>query len=893
MRPTSRRKFLKSVTAASVVSTLGGTGLIANAATASCTSYASLEAPAPGMENTLGIIGDLVTAKFFPAPVMVGTTLKTAYMGNGYLTWALALSGQPLRIVANQARDGALVTGTGEADYRKQLDACLAAKVTDIICMGGQQDFKNGVSLDSVKAAWESLIDDAVCANKRVWWLTQTPVTEAANEVVIRIKIDQLNAWMRSKAEGAPSNLKIIDVAHTVSTEDRASDGRAYRKWKDNTAGSDGFTPNNAGAFLMGKAIKEHWLAHLTNRLALASDATDNIQDDPRSYNIMHNSLLGDTGVNKMSVTNRGSGYTVPNPQYPYFPLVFKNGVGAGAAGLAKVSNSEVVELVVTNSGNYTVPPEISFELGTGQNASGIAALGPAGFTPDNRTTISRVPRADAIGEDARLDIQFENHASKFGVNYDYTLAADLIKHIGPKDLFSIRCAVGRPNATDQLAAAGPVIYVNGGAGPRMYDSCGDSQDDVPLPEPFENAVFVTPPMRYEEATNIRSYVYGKKDSAYRAGSKGAFKFGRISGIVEPSMKIAPVVKTAVKFNPGHYVTVYQDWLPTAFIAQDGFNIGFGSNNPQQPTTNAWSGVEKQIRWATLEPEPGIYHWDMVDAWLKYLDAWNAANPMRNPKRLMLYLLTDSYNDLKSDALYLPPYILDAKNDQNEALYHYQPDEKGIKLKYFDGFVQQRLILLGQAIADRYDDKPLFEAFRMDETSPGKRLPRLHPTKLTDYIEGQIHIAAEINRAFKQTMFVMGFNFVADQKLSRAARLFIEAGVGMGTVDIVQSDQTLAAPFASYSYIKAASAYVPSLGHFDGGNYHANTLIPVDLTTVMPFVEATLNMSHICWYRNDWYKNGPNYWNLTAMLNAVGVDWDSVSGRAWKLSTTRPSSISF
>nr|WP_315253175.1 hypothetical protein [uncultured Duganella sp.] len=906
MSPTSRRKFLKSVSAASVVSTLGTTAMLAKAAGAGDVSATSCATPSlipAGMENTLGIIGDQVTAKFYSTAGTATYPTKVRYMANGYITWALALSRQRLRIVSNQAKDGAMVSGNGAFNFTSQMDACLCANVSDIICMGGQQDLGAGVALADLKTAWVQVIKMAAAKGKRVWWLTQTPADSL--QPTQRADIDKLNEWIMGEASNH-ANVIAIDVAgHGTVSQLTPSGNAQFHSWKSGnitTPNSDKITPNNVGAYWIGKIIAAAWSDAIPDHFALATDPNDDIEGDPRSYNIIHNSLLNEWGVVQATLQSGGGGY-MPRPNSDNFPLIFKNTAGIvldeGAQGFAKVNSAgAVTSIVITHAGVYaeSEEPTISFELGGGSGASAIAKLGIGGFAPDTRTTVERIARAQH-GNDAKLTISFEQYQATHGLNYDYTLNADLIKHLGPNDIFAIRCEVTRdtPDTNDKLASVGPQIFIFGTVN-QAYDSCGYSADDKPLPEAF-TAVFLTPPVKHINGASMRFSFNATNDQSYASNTKAEIRFGRISCLVSPSKVITPVVKEIVKFHPGHYVTIVEDWKYATFMDQDGFNTGIAKGDPLHLTTAAWSGVEKPIRWAVLEPFPGQYDTSTIKDWITNLRAWNTANPGRNPKRLILYLLTDSYNNPRVP--YYPQDILDAKEaDGVTPKYYYVhvPGGGGKKLKYFDTYVQQRLIALGKRLAEEFDDEPLFEAFRMDETSPGDTFIGLYPTRRTDYVEGQVEIAAEINRAFKKTMFIMGFNFLADQKLSRATRMFIQAGVGMGVVDLVKTDTSLTAPYASYRQIKAASPYVPSLAHFDGGNYWRNSAGPEnDLPSIIPFAADKANVSHICWSRNDWQLVAPNYWTLTKNLNEmaanVPIDWDSVTGRSYGLATTRPTSI--
>ena len=81
------------------------------------------------------------------------------------------------------------------------------------------------------------------------------------------------------------------------------------------------------------------------------------------------------TGVERVNVTNGGSGYTSA-------PAVgFTGGIGSGAAGVAVVMGGSVVAVLITNHGTgYTGAPTVSFTGGGGTGAAATAVIDLAKF---------------------------------------------------------------------------------------------------------------------------------------------------------------------------------------------------------------------------------------------------------------------------------------------------------------------------------------------------------------------------------------------------------------------------------------------------------------------------------------------------------------------------------
>ncbi|MRW92155.1 twin-arginine translocation signal domain-containing protein [Duganella sp. FT80W] len=887
----SRRSFLKTVTAASVASTLGNTAIFSQAyATQISTRYGTVTTDnIPGSDNTLGIVGDEVTSKFYYAS-SDGTVFK--YMANGYLTWALALSYQRLRIVANQAASGATV----KDHFTAQVDACISAKVTDIVLMGGQNDLRQSTSLEDLKAAWTTVIARASAGAQRVWWLTQTPLNSSATGATqaIRNAIPALNTWILSEASKY-ANVVAIDVTTPVARI--AADN--FTSWiypysKDNV------TPINVAAFYIGRAIATKWNAAISNNFELAVDPQDDIVSDPRSVNIVHNSLFTEgLGVSSFDTLSGGSGYSNSG-----FDLIFSGGSGTGGAiAKAVVTNGVVTGITIINPGNYTAAPDVSFANGGGSGAAATIKLGPAGYANIDRGNVTELvshPDGASYGKLAKLTVTFPNYQNYSGLLYNYTMNRDIIKHLGPKDVFSVRCEVHRDALSDNLAACGPSITMYKANGGRYYHSCGVSTDDEVLPADAQfRAVFQTPPAVVGDMNSASLMLYVANPVNYATGTTATVKVGRFSCLVQPSVTYTRADKGVVNFHPGHYLNVYADWAYGHFSSQDSFETSLIETTTSPGTTAAWRGIERPWYWKDLEPSKGDYQLEGIQKWLDALRIYKNKDGTPVDKYLLVYLLTDSYTAPAANSF--PAYIL-TDPEYGGGVYEHN-NAQGYKTRYDNPYIQDRLILLAQKIAERFDSDPVFEGFRIDETSAGDTLAKVlqkynsdyqKSVTLTDYVEGQVRIAVEMNKAFKQSLFTIGFNYVADQKDTRVARMLVQAGVGIGAVDIIQIEPTLAGQYMSYDIIKSTSRFVPSLAHFDAGNYMSNGSTIQDVSTVTDFAATHLNASHISWYR-QWPSQLPNnYRQLVTYFNGKKsqADWQSAVGCTDGLNTVLPESIS-
>ena len=203
------------------------------------------------------------------------------------------------------------------------------------------------------------------------------------------------------------------------------------------------------------------------------------------------------------------------------------------------------------------------------------------------------------------------------------------------------------------------------------------------------------------------------------------------------------------------------------------------------------------------------------------------------------------------------------------------------------------MIALAVAMAARYDSNPYFEALRFDETAVGDTFTNYYPGQATAYVEGHLNVAIGANNAFKQTMVVKGFNYVADGNTVRFLRALVEAGVGIGNVDAVETDSLLNA-YLNGPYYQLEQLYksIPIYVRVDGGNYMSNGSTPQSMATTWALMQ-TLCGTHCSWSRNFPTSNSVDYGSVTTYLNTFGNQafWETPANYNTGLKTYKPLAV--
>lgn len=272
---------------------------------------ATLANALPSPANTLAVIGDSRLSSWRST----GSTISSRNP-KGYLSWALAYSGERLTVISDQSQGGSALTGTtGGASTNivtTQLPLAIASGAGHLLVEGSPNDFFTSIAATAaaVKAAWVVLLDAAVAAGMRVWIVTSpTPnATYSAYTLAAQGKMLEVNAWLRSRVSTtyARRGVVVIDVAAKIvdpaSTTASARTNYYY----------DDLHLRNLGAQVAGAEVARVWNLFIPEAPQLLSSNADNKAFSASSTNILTNGLMvdGATLATGFTSTVTGTGAT-------------------------------------------------------------------------------------------------------------------------------------------------------------------------------------------------------------------------------------------------------------------------------------------------------------------------------------------------------------------------------------------------------------------------------------------------------------------------------------------------------------------------------------------------------------------------------------------------------
>lgn len=258
--------------------------------------------------NTLAVIGDSITASWRSSAATI-----TERNPKGYLSWALAFSGERLSIVSDQSLGGSqiLAAGAGTSIKDTQLPAAIASGAGHLLIQGGINDiYTAGASANAVIAGWKSMLDSAVKNGMKVWVIiTHTPNSAYSSySVAAQGRMLQVNSWLRYQAASiyARSNVQIIDLASIVVDPSSSTASAKTNYLYDN------IHPRNLGAQAMGAEVARVWNSFIPESPQLLSAVADNYVYSTSSTNILDNGLMtsGTTLATGFTSQTTGTGAT-------------------------------------------------------------------------------------------------------------------------------------------------------------------------------------------------------------------------------------------------------------------------------------------------------------------------------------------------------------------------------------------------------------------------------------------------------------------------------------------------------------------------------------------------------------------------------------------------------
>lgn len=150
----------------------------------------------------------------------------------------------------------------------------------------------------------------------------------------------------------------------------------------------------------------------------------------------------------------------------------------------------------------------------------------------------------------------------------------------------------------------------------------------------------------------------------------------------------------AIKWHPGHYAeTQTRGSIPASVVS----DISRMANV---------RGVTQRYNWSTLEPARGEYDFSAIRADLDKLRPYG--------KRLIPLLMERTWSG--ADTSCLPGYLSTEPGSNNGIVF--RPNNEGVIARLWNPVVMDRMIALSAAMAEEFDDEPLFEALRFEEITP-------------------------------------------------------------------------------------------------------------------------------------------------------------------------------
>lgn len=319
------------------------------------------------------------------------------------------------------------------------------------------------------------------------------------------------------------------------------------------------------------------------------------------------------------------------------------------------------------------------------------------------------------------------------------------------------------------------------------------------------------------------------------------FQANADEGALAANTQIAgDVPQAGVKWHPGHYVSLYpkqdEPYYFNSVLNELRGNPGF-------------LGVQKKYFWKKLEPLKGFYDFSEIKRDLNALARVN--------KRLVLTVQAESF--VTSEKL-VPSYLL---TDEYEGGVYPINTGKGFNVAYYNTGVQERMILLVQALGKAFDAHPNLEAINLEETAPSRTDPEWNRAYTKKYIDGMLRVAGAAKQSFHSTVVIQYVNY-PESSLPLIVDTLRSSGIGMGGPDTYQNNKHLAK--GVYAYYPKIAGILPIGMGVDYHNYQSSVggSGPLDrpsIASIHQFAVDKLKPNYMFWLRRTIEpSNGSNYW---------------------------------
>ncbi len=322
--------------------------------------------------------------------------------------------------------------------------------------------------------------------------------------------------------------------------------------------------------------------------------------------------------------------------------------------------------------------------------------------------------------------------------------------------------------------------------------------------------------------------------------------------------------KGAVKWHPGHYVTLMSGLAPDPAHMEEVI-----AEMQEYPIR----GAQIRYTWAELEPTRGQYDFSRIERDLGLLAAGG--------KQLFILLQTKQFGASTA----LPPY-LDDEFDGTFAFANSSGGGRNIKL--WDWRVRATLIALCRRLGQAFNAHPALEGLALTETALGQPSEiGISAEQKQQFFSNLLLVNAALRQAFPNTVTMQFTNYPRDMLPGFVTGLR-DMGAAMGGPDILLDDPGLNS--GVYPYYEALAGLVPLGPSVQSEDYKARTHNgphdPPAIDELYRVGRDQLHANYLFWTRVA-YPNDNPWTTVLEYMRAPAFPADIAGG----LDDQRPSGI--
>jgi len=304
------------------------------------------------------------------------------------------------------------------------------------------------------------------------------------------------------------------------------------------------------------------------------------------------------------------------------------------------------------------------------------------------------------------------------------------------------------------------------------------------------------------------------------------------------------------KWHPGHYMQLSLGESKDSALRARFQHYDRIANNTQI------QGVSLRIKWGQLEGAEGQYTFDTLQKDLDYL------KNLAIPKRLFVRIHDRGYGrnlECATNSIF-PSYLRNQKGCIKTG--------NGTMSRIWTPYVQDRLIALYEAMAEKWDDDPYFEGvYLIRETATNGRVNDDSEYLKAAHLEGLRRIAKAADAIFVKSNAIMPINWVEGRQSNVDELIAFNADldIGQGGPDTLNPECSPRRPPA-YNTIIGDSGGVDYRGFIPVMYSIEATQMGGGLGNCTPnqirdFANDVLHASHLFWSRNTYAGSPAQQWN--------------------------------